>query len=386
MTRRCVLVLHGVGNRGEEDSFNARVDRLQSQVGEDLHLIPVFWGDLGGVSDYVEATLPTSDGIDVRGAGDEADPADVEAAFALLDSRDSIEVRGPAAVDGTTSARFVDAVVEAWERQTGSPPPRPEIQTAVDRVWGDLSSLQRVGDEELLRDIATSVAEGVAADIQSDAIEVRGGASHPAPDVWAKEIKKTDGFFDRMVRRIGGRLNYTLRKKYAPNFISFAGDIISYLSREDLVYARIRQRIDEECAGAGTQERPIGVIAHSLGGVIAFDLAVAKDKALYIDGFVTFGSQSPFFHAVCDRSDAIDAFRGQAVRLPATFSGKWVNLWEPMDPLAFIAENTFEHPNGPDRIRDQPVKSPPGTGLWTHSSYWDIDDLARAVREVFPEA
>ncbi|MEU8728679.1 hypothetical protein AB0C68_04755 [Streptomyces tendae] len=69
-------------------------------------------------------------------------------------------------------------------------------------------------------------------------------------------------------------------------------------SRED---PRPRARGDR-CGGSGPgpgpPDRPVRVVAHSLGGVVAVDMATAS-APLWTSSLLTFGSQAAFFH-VCD--------------------------------------------------------------------------------------
>jgi hypothetical protein len=123
------------------------------------------------------------------------------------------------------------------------------------------------------------------------------------------------------------------------------------------------------------------MVGHSLGGVIAFDLAVAGERPLWTNGLVTFGSQSPFFHVLDPRGD-LAAFRpGQPVTLPPTIPC-WTNLWEPLDILAFIAGKVFRLATG-EPPTDQEVPHRGSFGLWTHSSYWIVPELADAIRATF---
>ena len=121
------------------------------------------------------------------------------------------------------------------------------------------------------------------------------------------------------------------------------------------------------------------VVGHSLGGVIAVDIAT-KETPLWTSALVTFGSQSPFFH-VCDpRGGQLVPFReGQLVQLPASLRS-WTNLWEPMDPLAFIAAKVFRMHDGSVPV-DVEVPHLVSSGLWTHSAYWQLQPVAEAIQQ-----
>ncbi|RNL62331.1 hypothetical protein EFK50_11165 [Nocardioides marmoriginsengisoli] len=103
---------------------------------------------------------------------------------------------------------------------------------------------------------------------------------------------------------------------------------------------------------------------------------------MHLDGLVTFGSQWPLFDLV-DPRGVVDRFAGTPVSLPDTLTGHWLNLWEPLDPLAFVAGKLFRLADGsePD---DREVPYRTSSGLWTHSAYWSHPALPRAVEETFP--
>jgi hypothetical protein len=132
------------------------------------------------------------------------------------------------------------------------------------------------------------------------------------------------------------------------------------------------------------RSHPIGAVGHSLGGLILFDRAVdeADKDPLHYSSLVTFGSQAPFFHAISRRSRSVVPFNGiDRVQLPSTIP-RWINLWDPWDPLAFVAERTFVlGQNRPPE--DRRAEYDRDSGIWTHSSYWSRPELPKAIREAF---
>jgi hypothetical protein len=67
------------------------------------------------------------------------------------------------------------------------------------------------------------------------------------------------------------------------------------------------------------------------------------------------------------------------VQLPASLPA-WTNLWEPLDPLAFLAGTVFQLPNG-GRPVDVTVSHHASDGWWTHSSYWELGVVARDIAD-----
>jgi hypothetical protein len=113
-----------------------------------------------------------------------------------------------------------------------------------------------------------------------------------------------------------------------------------YQRNRAAIQSRIWDAITTHAQGYGTPDRPISVLAHSLGGVITFDAAIDAQRPLWIKTLVTFGSQPAFFHVLDPRQELSRYVRNSPVKLPATI-GSWVNLWEAMDFLAFATGKVF---------------------------------------------
>jgi hypothetical protein len=165
-----------------------------------------------------------------------------------------------------------------------------------------------------------------------------------------------------------------------PGVTRFFGDVLVYQRHRKEIHDRVRATIDQVDPALGRgPEHPVGVIGHSLGGVIAVDIATA-DVPLWTRCLVTFGSQSPFFH-VCDpRGGQLRPYAdGTLVQLPPSL-GAWTNLWEPLDVLAFVAAKVFRLHDGTAPL-DVPIGHLASSGLWTHSAYWDLPQVATAIQQ-----
>jgi hypothetical protein len=164
------------------------------------------------------------------------------------------------------------------------------------------------------------------------------------------------------------------RSRFLPAVTDFLGDVIVYQRNRPEVWSAVRNALDQfatdnNTGPLGTIDRPLPVIGHSLGGVIAFDMAVAMDPPLYISKLITMGSQPSFFHVVDPRGETPPGvlppyISGKKLPLPTTI-GQWTSFWEPLDPFAFLVEEIFE-----GKVHDVEIEHLPDAGLYTHSDYW----------------
>jgi hypothetical protein len=163
------------------------------------------------------------------------------------------------------------------------------------------------------------------------------------------------------------------------------GDVMTYQRQRGLIQDKLRAALAAHAPGHGSQAQPISVLAHSLGGVIAFDAAMdppSEAQRLWIKSFVTFGSQSAFFHIVDPRTSLARYRQGAPVKLGPSIA-RWTNLWNTMDVLAFTAGTVFRLADGSiprDICVQESISEIVQAKGWTHSVYWTSDDLLSAAR------
>jgi hypothetical protein len=249
------------------------------------------------------------------------------------------------------------------------------VRNAIADAWAETRALQNIEDPELLAEIGRAIAEGLSETSSQQPAIVRG-----LPEDLKAKVKGLVRGIDRavgaVVGSLAGGLNEYLRTSFGPNIGRFLGDVFVYQRRHADIQRRLWEVLDREAPGWGTEERPIPVIAHSLGGVISFD--GLGHRRLWIRRFITFGSQSAFFHVI-DPRGPLGAYKpGTPVGLPNAI-GAWTNLWEPLDPLAFLAGRVFRLSAGKPPV-DIEVPHRASSGLWTHSVYWTDEALVDAIR------
>lgn len=167
--------------------------------------------------------------------------------------------------------------------------------------------------------------------------------------------------------------------------LPFIADVIVYQSHtyREKIQARVREVIKRELGEqAGTIDQPVKIIAHSLGGVVSFDLACLNHNPLHIEALVTLGSQPAFFHLL-DPREGVAAFEGEPVPVPATI-GRWTNVWDEYDMLGFATDEVFHLHDGsaPLDVRVRATRSRVRGGLMlrSHLRYFTNTETADAIR------
>jgi hypothetical protein len=404
-----VFVIHGVGNRCRQ-AFEDQVAHLRDATGRRWDMKAVYWGDLGANDQWVKLTIPSQDERD-RGAA--TGPSMVR------DDDESVELSGQAAVlaaallapsqlrasdeavvrDGGQESqsevvaeaavrRLVAGATVGVELREGDGMDVAQavtVRQAIIEHWQSTTWLRQVTDPLLLEEIGAAVGAPLAdRDVAvAPAGEELRDEELRGPDLGAfvkRRLSDLDRVVGATIGAAAGRLNSYLRTEFGPTVTRFFGDVLVYQRRRAAIHQRVRATIHEVDPALGHDpQHAVQVIGHSLGGVIAVDLATA-DEPVWISSLVTFGSQSPFFH-VCDpRGGQLVPFEeGRLVQLPRSL-GVWTNLWEPMDLLAFVAAKVFRMYDGSAPV-DLAVDHLASSGLWTHSAYWQLSEVTSAIEK-----
>ncbi len=375
-----VLVIHGVGCRNSSE-FKERVDELNKLVGDAWKFIPVFWGDLGAEVKGIEDTIPHVPTDRVRGIISQ--PV-MPLAMNLLKQYTPPQGRGVRA--SSLLVEKIEIVSRAAIMASGLPVPskvRGEkasktLRDTIKERLGETRCLKLIEDKALLEAIGQTlgVALQSASPKRLGQAETRGFVAD-VKGVVNRMFFELDAFVEAMIVQVLANFNQFLRVQYGPDIVHFLGDIFVYQRHRAEIHSRLREAISQSAREFGTCENPIHVIAHSLGGLIAFDAAVDTQMPLYINGFVTFGSQPAFFHVVDPRT-SLSKYQRRPVKLPPTIL-KWTNLWDSLDPLAFLAGKIF-HLSSSECPKDIEVAHMPSSGLWTHSTYWKHHTLVETIR------
>lgn len=380
-----VFVIHGIGVRDPE-AFRVRVDTLARAAHFDAH--PVFWGDLGARTALIERTVPAWPEVHTgEETSDEELPLEVCAVAKFLAGMSSAAEPQTRGGDAMLPHAVLEAALEVLNAgsaaQIRDMPGTAEIERTLRDEWPQTEWLAIIDDPRLLKAVGMALTGPLA---EGDALLLGNGEPIRVHGAWGIDI---GGFIKRRLKELdrvvgaafgaaGGRVNSHLRSSMLPEVTQCVGDVLVYQRHQDVIQARVWETLANVAPELGSHpERPVDIVAHSLGGVIAVDMATAA-RPLWIRRLVTFGSQSPFFH-VCDpRGGRLKPFDGAGlVQLPPSL-GAWTNLWEPLDVLAFIAAKVFQLNDGaaPD---DRAVPHLISSGIWSHSAYWHLDSVAENI-------
>jgi len=394
MTTKPVLVIHGIANHDQAE-FEKRVSDLQNAIAADLpevNLIPVYWGDLGGHSQNIRDCLPQLED------GRWTTRAESILSFGSI----SVEVRGEPELTNEQRAELIMEPVRSASPEEFVRAQNDAGATAVIEALDQTVNLRKIDDEECLKAIGYLVKEALAeqpALRDEGEFEVRTGPESFETRGWIKnrtqgietKVKAVISAVDKVVGKIVqnrlGVLNQRLRASIMNGVAATLGDIVAYHSNKKQIQQRLWDAISQHSPGFGTRDKPIGLIAHSLGGVISFDamMAPAIGVPLHVHSFVSFGSQPAFFQIIDPRIAGATYTAGCPIRLPDTLK-QWFNLWNVVDLLAFTAGTVFRLNDGSkpeDIVVEDSISVMLDANLWLHSIYWTSAELRRALVDAF---
>jgi hypothetical protein len=386
MTADVVLVIHGVANTDEPD-FDRRVQGLQDFVGDGWKLVPVFWNPLGAQIEGIADTYPRPWDEGVRGVEPTASPQASTAGLLMLNDGAAPPTTRGGGVDDARKAIVIAAALDVAADSTGDvgvavrgAASGPVVSAVIEDEWASLLWLKYVDDPQLLKQVGRLVGQagGTTAGITRGPIDDITGVVKAA-------LHGADDLVGTIIGRVGGVLHYALRSVLTPRFGKGMGDVFVYQRHRDEIQAYVRDKLDDLGNDLGTERSRVSIIGHSLGGIIAFDMATRSDNPLYLDALITFGSQSSILHVLDPRGGAIAPYAPPShVVLPDTIR-HWTNIWEPWDPLAFAATPVFAAADGAT-VADRWIPHLSSTPLWSHSIYWEQEDARAEIKAALESA
>lgn len=265
--------------------------------------------------------------------------------------------------------------------------------------WGDLGASPQYLEHMLGRDAlrssdgVTMVADAMRGTVASGVGRTLSWIQHQLGEPDQARLTRAVGSHIRKHahRRMRGYLNERFRDfrlLLTSAVLPVMADTIIYQSPKQrrLIHHRVQRALDEHAPGWGTAQKPIDIIGHSLGGVIAFDMAVAEEKPLHLNRLVTLGSQISLFHVLDPRAETILPFEGHRVRVPQTI-GHWWNIRDVHDMLGFAADQVFEMHDGSlpheEVVRCYFTALEGAAFFQSHVGYWQRKPAIRRLRDIF---
>lgn len=383
-----ILVVHGIANH-DQDAFRNTVQaletKLRAKTGGEWALLPVYWADLGGqLPEGVFDILPGHKAPEVNGEEMRhyltvgIDDLTATRTQKVRAGNEKIAIVVAAAIQPNPQAAISGFVV----RSTGSQEELQEgVELGISAQWTKTTLLQWVDDRAVLEALGAAIGEATAPLTHEDRFgqPVRGmfgDFKDVVQSVTQGVVRQFDIALGAVTGTIVGRVNYEMRHKLGPGFIKSLGDIFAYEGNRTEVQDRLWQTLSAHgFENYGREGNPVNVIAHSLGGVVAFDAANRAENPLHIKTFLTFGSQASLFNVAVPRGFLNRYSQGQPIQVGKTI-GNWLNLYEPLDFLAFRATPVFQL--DPPAV-DREVPHRDSYGLYTHSIYWQTEHLVDAI-------
>jgi hypothetical protein len=169
------------------------------------------------------------------------------------------------------------------------------------------------------------------------------------------------------------------RESWNDDLTRFTGDVFEYLNRRGDKTAPgpiVRRVVDElNAARSLSPTEPWFVVTHSMGGNIFYDMLTYYRSELDVEVWLSVGGQvglfeeMKLFHA---SDNSVKAPR--TVPVSSTGVRCWLNVYDPVDPFAYLAEPVF----GTSAVKDVEFSTGSG-GKASHSAYFRQPSFFRKI-------
>jgi hypothetical protein len=384
------LLIHGIGQHdpAEFQAFFLDVrNRLRDSVAKsrgysvpEQAFFPVFWGDWGPAAWYQGRELPADTPIDSTAQSNSMDLAAAIQAKSL---------RAPASAT-------LDAGLDALEIVLSAPSP---LQDVLDELGITASELRHAATQtagQPHRSTATVNLLLVRALLQRSK-RSRNITKYAEGRQTLQALLTL--FLDQpqtiMQKGLPLALTYPfwatvtmlvshLRSNIMQIATSYVGDVMMYLARAAALRQFVHNTVIEACRQRPNE--PLVIIAHSLGGVIAFDYAA--DPAFAdrppIDLLVTIGSQVALFAEYgLVQGATMPVELGPRAQRPIYrephLCDRWLNFYDPADFLSFPIGRMFQGAAEGDQVCASGKPFPA-----SHSAYWENNQIYQAIAAAYP--
>jgi hypothetical protein len=380
------IVIHGIGNHDPaafrtffyhvRDQLRASLEQRRSYTLSEATFFPVYWGSWGPDAWYQGLSLLT-----------QATPS-LGAPFEGMRLAAGLQAKS------LGEPIVFDAGLEALQIVLSTPSPlhevlddlgisETELVHAVKQTRGMQARSATVVKRLLIRAYLRRDKTAQRADEHADApaaLQALLALILDQPQVQAKGLSSAAAYpFLVTVTALARHLRGSIMQVAT----SFIGDVMLYLARGVEVRDLVHKTIVRACAQRSNE--PLVLIAHSLGGVIAYEYATDPNFADRppIDLLVTVGSQVALFaeYGLFQAAGAALAHGTSGRRLYPTpgLPGRWLNFYDPDDFLSFPIAGVFPHAAEGDRPCPAGKPFPA-----SHSAYWDNPQLYSTIAQEYP--
>lgn len=332
-----IIFIHGVNTRIDEAYHQDRLDRTRQietllrpklpKPFADMAVVEPFWGDDGAHAGS-SVLVP-------KASGGNAEP--------LGSGAEANEGTAPDLVD------VIDTLLLAWMEPVAGHdlPDAQTFESVTNALWGlreDPMLLAHVAGAPDREAIVTAVDEA----LRKRLAEAEAGArASTSAEAYGGGILKRAGenlkrvfnhpYVKRPVSTTAGSLT---RRAAHGRFAMFLGDVLVYLkTRGDI--SKPGPIVQKVLAELPTDDESVLAITHSMGGNIFYDVVTHFAPGLKVAAWLSVGGQVGFFeYQRLFLASQQGRFSGQKVKKPIV--GPWLNVFDPVDPFAFLAKPVFE--------------------------------------------
>lgn len=410
-----LVFVHGVANRQNDRYLVAAALRdvlfrrfLLARICKDpdkAAILNPYWGDDAATLRWKHASLPTEDGEALGSADAIDDLAMAAAADARVHGATDTSVLLATARRSLSDA--IDLLFAALGTESaGNQDPDALAQLALRLVAYCLSreqAMPRASETERYPWLAT-VRDDAALIARLCESAMPMGLTPSGSITFDPTVAQTESFgifdsgrrllmggVDRLrratVHRVSTPLVSAIRGTVAPGTSVFLGDVLTYLAERGTgedpgPIVRIVTEAIDQAQHARSDDDPLVVAAHSMGGNIVYDILTYYRPDVRVDLLITVGSQVGFF-------EELKLFKGsdrqipdtERPKAPAPDVGRWINVFDRADPLSYRAGPVFEN------VGDYAY---PTGAWWAHGSYFVQprfhERLARRVADAGTDA
>jgi hypothetical protein len=171
-----------------------------------------------------------------------------------------------------------------------------------------------------------------------------------ADGLWAHITESIRKMTDTLFRASTLPLVTAVRPRANEHVSRFIGDVLVYLNKRGTVEEpgpiinTIIQALNEANAARSEDDKQLVIVAHSMGGNIAYDILTHFLPSMTCDVLITVGSQVSLF-------EELKLFRESENNIPSDSQGRvhlpgnirrWLNVYDPADVLSYVCKGVFE--------------------------------------------